>query len=516
MLSISRETGGNPGMKTDAEVKKLFEEFAKFGKIEQASRRANMSRNTGARYIRTGKLPSEMKQPRDWLTRGDLFKEDWTRAEEMLSNAPELEAKALFEFLMEQNPGQYVEGQLRTFQRRVRDWRATNGPDKEVFFPQEHRPGEAMQLDFTNANKLGVTLQGEPFPHLLGHLVLPYSNWEHASACKSESMLAIRQELQRGLKKLQHVPEYLQTDQTTAATHRPEMGQTKKEATSAKRPFNAEYEELVKHFGIKPRTIGVGKCEQNGDVESLHRAMKSRLNQHLLLRGSRDFESREAYESWIEEILDRANANRQEKIHEELKQMRPLRVRLLPEYREETVPVLTWSTINVMRNIYSLPSRLIGEKVKVRVYEARVEVYYKGVHQLTAERLMGRGNAKIEYRHIISSLVRKPGAFARYRYREQMFPSLVYRRAYDSLSERMTTYKADLEYLRVLKLAAETMESEVEVALELLLEEKLRFDSNEVKELVRMEKPQVPEMKPLTIRLEEYDGLLLDWLEEVA
>jgi hypothetical protein len=138
--------------------------------------------------------------------------------------------------------------------------------------------------------------------------------------------------------------------------------------------------------------------------------------------------------------------------------MRPLLVSRLPEYREESAVVTSWSTVRVRRNTYSVPSRLIGETVRAHVYEQRLEVYHGGVLQLEVERLRGEGGHRINYRHVIWSLVQKPGAFARYRYREDLFPSLTFRRAYDALTERLDAWKADLEYLRILHLAASTME----------------------------------------------------------
>lgn len=138
--------------------------------------KAGMHRNTASKYRRLGKLPSQLRQRRDWRTREDPFAEDWEEIGARLSEAPELEGKALCEDLLARRPERYQEGQLRTFQRRVKQWRAQEVPPKTVYFAQAHRPGEAMQTDFTNGNELGVTIAGEPFAHLLGHSVLPYSN----------------------------------------------------------------------------------------------------------------------------------------------------------------------------------------------------------------------------------------------------------------------------------------------------------------------------------------------------
>lgn len=496
-------------MMTNAQVRTLMREYSLHGRVEKAAMKAEMTRNTAMKYLAAGKLPSDLKTKRDWRTRPDPFLEDWPAVEEWLRLVPELEAVALFEYLMEERPGKYEEGQLRTFQRRCREWQAKYGPDREVFFAQEHRPGEAMQLDFTDATELGVTIAGEPFPHRLSHLVLPYSNWEHASTCRSESMLAVRRGLRLGLMKLQHVTEYLQMDNSTAATHRPGAGEEDVPGQASEgRRFNVEFEAVVKHYGMKPRTIAIGKSEQNGDVEAANGVLKRRLDQLLRLRGSRDFGTVEEYEAWLTSVVDKANGRRQKRFAEEAKHLRPLRADVLPEYREEEAPVLTWSTMNVMRNIYSVPARLIGKRVQVRIYEDRLEVYYCGTHQLTAPRLTGRSGAAINYRHVVGALLRKPGAFARYKYREQMFPTPAFRKTYDAFSERMVGWRADLEYIRVLKLAADTMEAEVAVALELLLDGGCPFDYEAVKTLAGPRISPAPSLPPLVVQLSEYDGLL--------
>ena len=487
-------------MVTDTQVRKLMKEIVKNGRIGESSLRAGMSRKTGSKYLKLGKYPSETKEPRTWQTRPDPFEADWPELAKRLLDAPELEAKALFEDLLEGHPERYHPGQVRTFQRRVRQWRATEGPDKEVFFPQEHRPGEALQTDFTWATELGVTIGGEDFPHMLCHPVLPYSNWEWATVCRSESLAALKRGVQAAIYKLGLIPKNHQTDNSTAATH---------SLTTGKREFNDDYLKFVKHFGMHARTIAVGRKEQNGDVESLNGALKRRIKQHLLLRGSSDFESVEAYEAWLHQVLEKANGLRTKRFEEEKTAMKPLKVSRLPEFIEEDHRVSSWSTINVKRNIYSVPSRLIGETVKVRLYEDRLKIYYGGRVQLSIERLLGRRNHRINYRHVIWSLVRKPGAFQRYRYQEDLFPSLVFRKAYDALCQGTEEYKADREYLRILHLAASTMESEVEAALEILLEEGHLKSMVQVKSL--LDPPlghQEIKMSAYRVDLEDYDHLL--------
>ncbi|MCP3998050.1 MAG: hypothetical protein GY722_23765 [bacterium] len=206
----------------------------------------------------------------------------------------------------------------------------------------------------------------------------------------------------------------------------------------------------------------------------------------------------------------KANTLRSKRLAEELALMRPLSVKRLPEYVEEDIQVSSWSTIRVKCNSYSVPSRLIGEKVKVRVYDDRLEVYYCGLHQLTMERLLGKKGHRINYRHIIRSLVRKPGAFARYKYRDDLFPSLVFRKAYDALQNFFSERKADMEYLRILHLAAGTTEAEVEAALELLFEAGTAPEADEVKALAAPREPELPELAVPQVNLNDYDALLTE------
>lgn len=487
---------------TDSQVRKLMEELTKHGELGLAAAKAGMDPKTGAKYRDLGMFPSQLKEPRDWRTREDPFEADWPALAEKLKDAPELEAKTLFEALLAEHPGRYEPGQLRTLQRRVGEWRAKHGPDKEVFFAQEHRPGEAMQTDFTWATGLGITICGEEFPHMLCHPVLPYSNWEWATVCLSESIPAIKRGVQAAVFRLGKRPKVHQTDNSTAATHRPSADE------NGKRPFNEEYLALMRHLGMTPRTIEVGESEQNGDVEALNGAFKRRLNQHLLVRGSRDFESVEAYEAWVQSVATKANQLRATKLAEELAVMQPLSVERLADCTEEDALVTAWSTIRVKHNTYSVPSRLIGQTVRVSVYDERLEVFFRNSHQLTVGRLLGRNNHCINYRHIIWSLVQKPGAFAQYRYREDLFPSLVFRRTYDCLQEKYAGRKADVEYLRILHLAASMMESDVAAALERLLAAGGLTSADQVKALVAPEQPTVPVVSIPEVDLSVYDGLL--------
>jgi len=492
-----------------------MDEYRKTGKIEQSALKAGMGRKAGGKYIREMKYPSELAKARSWRTRADPFDEVWPGMKKRLVDAPGLEAKTLFEDLLEREPDRFSAGQLRTLQRRVKEWRAKEGPDKEVFFAQQHVAGEAAQTDFTWATELGITIGGEPFVHMLCHFVLPFSNWEWATVCHSESLLSLRHGIQDAVFRLGRVPTFHQTDHSTAATHNPskaEKGEKPKDEVG----FNEEYLALMRHLGMQPRTTCVGAKEQNGDVEASNGTLKRRMEQHLLLRGSRDFGDLKEYEAWLAKALEKGNVRRSKRLKEELEAMRPLRVDRLVEYKELDIRVTSWSTIRVKRNAYSVPSRLIKERVRVRVFESRIEVYYGGVLQMTCDRVLGERSSRINYRHVIWSLVRKPGAFERYRYREDLYPSLTFRKAYDLLSQALPMRKASVEYLRTLHLAAKTMESKVEAALDTLLAKGELPLAERVKELVVPLKREVPEMEVLEVDLDEYDGLLLGEANQLA
>lgn len=486
-----------------------MEEMTKHGQVGLAAMRAGMDRKTARKYVTAGKLPSEMSSPRTWRTRSDPFAEVWDVIAAKLEQEPGLEAKTVFEVLCDEHPGRYEPGQLRTLQRRVRQWRAQRGPAREVMFNQVHRPGEACQVDFTEVVSLRVTVAGELFAHLMCVFTLPFSNWQWATVCLSESLAALRRGIQAALFQLGGVPQFSQTDNSTAATHRIPRGEEAR-VEGHRRPFNAEYLALMRHFGMTPRTTEIGAKEQNGDVEASHRALKARLEQALLVRGHREFESREAWQTFVHDVLRKANAGRGARVQEELATLRPLTAARLPEFVELAARVNAGSTIRVQHCAYSVPSRLISEVVQVRVYEERIEVRFGGEVQLACERVRGDKRHRIDYRHVIWSLVRKPGAFARYVYREEMFPSLTFRRAYDAIVGERPGVRADLEYLRILHLAASTLESDVEAALELLLAEQHAVTVDAVKAITAgAAKPTVPDLEPEPVDLASYDELLM-------
>ena len=491
---------------TDAQVRIMMRERSKGRTQEQAAAKANISsRKTVRKYERHGKLPSELRKLREYRTRSDPFGEDWAETEELLKSAPELEGKTLFERLCEQHPGKYQEGQLRTFQRRVSAWRALNG-SKLLTLEQVHQPGEVLQTDGTWMKELGVTIEGQEFPHILIHSVLPYSNWEWGRVVQSESLLAIRMGLQSAVVRLGYIPRVHQTDNTTAATHK--LGLTSREKSLDERGFNDEYLQLMAHYGIEPRTIHVGNPNENGDIESANGAFKRAVKQHLLLRGSCDFESLDTYEEFLWQIMEKRNALRSKRLADELAVMRPLNVEPWPQMREIQPRVNGAGLVRVGSNGYSVPSGLKGKRVKVRVYEWQIEVWYANQCVETLPRLTGNNKAHINYRHVIDTLLRKPGGFRNYRYRDELFPREVFRRAWENLDQRLPPRKADLVYLRILKLAARGLETDVAAALEDMLSSRNAWDDQTVATCVQPQFAAHPCLSQQTVDLSEYDRLL--------
>jgi len=491
---------------TDAQVRIIMRERNNGHTQEQAAAKANLSScKTVRKYERMGKLPSELRRARTYRTRTDPFEADWGELERMLKDAPELEAKTLFEWLCEREPEKYQEGQLRTLQRRVNTWRVMNN-DEVLTLDQVHPAGEVLQTDGTWMNDLGITLQGEAFEHLVIHSVLPYSNWEWGRVVQSESLLAIRLGLQSALSKLGHVPQIHQTDNTSAATHN--LGPSHRDQSPEERGFNAEYLQVMAHFGMEPRTIHVNSPNENGDIESSNGSFKRAVVQHLLLRGSRDFKSLEAYEAFLGVVMEKRNAGRQAKLAEELAVMKPLTVAPWPPVRELNVRVGSNGILRVGSNGYTVPSGLKGKRVLVKVFEWQIEVWYANQRVETLPRQTGTQHYRINYRHVIDSLLRKPGGFRNYRYREDLFPQAVFRQAWETLQERCSARKADLTYLRILKLAAGGLETDVAAALEILLTSGKGWDDQSVADLVRPTNVAIPELIATPVNLATYDQFL--------
>jgi len=485
-------------MVTDQQVKRLLRFVQSESNFALAASKAGMDDKTARKYRRAGRLPSEMKVDHTWRTREDPFSEVWEELRERLEVSPGLEAKTLFEYLQRKAPGQFQDGQLRTLQRRIKTWKALQGPPKEVFFPQEHHPGVLAQSDFTDLGKLGITLGGTPFPHLLYHFVLTYSNWETGTICFGENFESLSEGLQNALWELGGVPRVHQTDRLSTAVNN----------LSRKKEFTDRYGALLKHYGLEGRKTQAAHPHENGDIEQSHHRLQRAIEQELLLRGSRDFASRGEYEVFVKDLFRRRNAGRRERLQKELQVLRELPSGRLDAGKRVKVRVGPSSTVHVQHNTYSVHSRLIGEHLEIRLYAEHLEVWYAQRCIEKIPRLRGEGKVCINYRHIIDWLVRKPGAFENYRYREELFPSSTFRMAYDALKANGEK-KGRKAYVQLLELAAKESESRVEDALRWLLAQGESFSFEPVEALVLSAQRL---LAPTEISIDEVD---LAWYDEL-
>jgi hypothetical protein len=475
---------------TNNQVRLLMKLLTKGKTLKIASAKSGMSEKTARKYRDLGKLPSECKKPHTWVTRKDPFKEVSPEIEKFLEDNNKIEAKTIFEFLQRKYPGKYKEGQLRTLQRKIKKWKIKKGPKKEVFFTQEHKPGILGQSDFTNMNKIGITIQHQSFNHLLYHFVLTFSNWEFAKICFSENYETLSDGLQSALFNLGRAPKQHQTDRLSSAINN----------HSNEKDFTDRYSALLRYYNIEGRKTQAYSPHENGDVEQAHHRFKKALEQALILRGSKNFDSIEDYQNFLKKLLEQRNFSRIEKIKEEMKYMRDLPVESLKDFKRITVKVGKSSTIRVLKNVYSVPSRLIGEKIEIHVYSENLEIFYGQKKLLVIPRIFGKNKNRIDYRHIIHSLVRKPGAFENYRYKLDLFPNSFFRMAYDVLKTK--------EYLHLLLLASEEGESKVTEALKFLLQEEKPITLISIKNLIKEEIKIIPKDNVKIIDLREYDNLL--------
>ena len=488
-------------MVTDQQVRRLFTMQNKYEHQYQAADAAGISSKTAHKYLKGGKLPSQCKVEHTWPTRRDPFVDDWAFISQVMEDTQAtLEAKTIFEYLQRAYPGKYHNGQLRTLQRRIKAWKALYGPSKEVFFSQHYDPGQWACSDFTSMNKLNITIAQQPFEHIFYHFVLCYSNWQAGRICFSESFESLSLGIQDALWKLGGVPFLHRTDNLTSAVHKvghPDI-------------FTDKYRGLAKHYHFESSKINPASPHENGDVEKSNDLFKKAVDQSLIIRGSRDFDTIEQYKQFLQKITDRMNQNCHKRFAEELEVLKELPNRRYDDYEIRTCKVGRGGTFRLLHNTYSAHSRLVGETVKVRVYADKLEIWYAQRHIETLPRLRGENGHYINYRHHIDILVRKPGAFENYCYKDDLFPTSLFRIAYDILRDSCSIRQASKEYLKILELAAKENESLVNEALRLLinLEETMSFEK--VKEFIdsKQKPPEPTDVYIEQVNINDYDMLL--------
>ena len=435
-------------MITNGRVKELQRLLSSGRTLGDSARMAEMSEKTARKYRDGDGLPSQRMGERNYRTRVDPFEGVWDKIQERLEQEPRLKARTLFEWLQQTHEGQFPDSTRRTFERRVNRWRSLHGPGKAIFFDQEHHPGRLAASDFTVCNELGVRIAGRRFDHTFFHCVLTYSNAESVSLCFSESFEALSAGIQKAFWEFGGVPQRHRSDSLAAAVRN----------HTSQRELTERYAALMSYYNCEAERTNPRCANENGDVESSNGHLKDRIDQALMLRGSRNFETREEYVSFVEDLIKRANANRRKKFLDDSAHLRPL-----PDTMLDTDDIIKGicvsrsSTINVRTNTYSVPSRLIGKLVDLRIGAEQITVTHQGHLIQTMPRIVGKNQAAINYRHIIDSLVRKPGAFASYQYCEEMFPTSSFRMAWDVLRATHSETVADKMYVQILEIAAKAV-----------------------------------------------------------
>lgn len=468
--------------------------MTKYQNQKIAAAKAGMCERSARKYLKSDKLPSELQKQRKERPKTSQINGVWREVAEMLTHTPKLQAPTILAYLQQKYPKKITPSHLRSLQRRMTQWRCENGPDKEVIFPQDIQPGWQSQSDYTDMKRLKVTIQGKEFPHLLYHFILAYSRWEDACVCFTESFDSLSEGYEQAVWKLGKVAPEHRTDNQSAVS-------TVRQNTSH---FTDRWLTFMKHYDVNPSCNNPGKGHENGSVEKSHDLIKNAIDQQLMLRGSRDFESQEAYEAFVHDIIDGRNQARQQRVREEMALLKelPPRKYLAPDIT--MVRVSSASTITIKGCVYSVPSRLINYQLKACIYPSVIALYYGRQKVQQMKRASSKEESVIDYRHIIHSLVKKPGAFEHYQYKECLFPRVIFRRVYDHC-KKTHPKRGHKIYLQILQLAA--LHGERAVAAE--LSKDINLDVETLKDRIGVKSPRkIPAVKIQVPSLSAYNVLL--------
>jgi len=481
---------------TNQQVKLLMRKLKKHNQ-EVSAAKSGMDVKTARKYIKSKQLPSEVKPAHTWKTKADPFVDDWDELAEMLSHAPGIEAKTLMNYLLGKSPEKYKASQLRTMQRRVKDWRAEYGKNQDVIFRQESQPGKQSQSDYTCMNSLGITINNHPFKHLLFHYILRHSRWESINLCFSESFESLAAGMEKALWELGGVANEHRTDNLSAAT----------KTMGSKREFTEKWQQFVEHYNMIPTTNNPGVSHENGAIEKSHDLLKKAIEQALLLRGYRDFSSQKEYINFLEHVVETRNYGCRTAVADEVDYLKDL-----PDCKWNSPTIIrtrvsSASIVQLLSYPYTVPSRLIHYTLTAYIYHDDIQLFYNNKEIQRMPRVYDDSLSGINYRHLIDSLLRKPGAFANYRYQPAMFPRLCFKRAYDLLLKKVPA-TADKQYLKLLQLAKVQSEQEVSDAIELLLEARQLPTKESVKSLIDVYNKERQAVRVDEPNLADYDQLL--------
>ena len=470
-----------------------------------AAAMAGFSTATAYRIEADPILPSQKKKPRG-RRRPDPLAGMWeNEIVPMLEAAPGVRAVAIFEEMCRRHP-EVAMGVRRTLERRVARWRALNGPSRDVIFRQEHPPGRMGLSDFTDMGELGVMIAGQTFDHRLYHFRLAFSGFEHAHVVLGgESFVALAEGLQNALWALGGVPEQHRSDSLSAAFCNLDR--------EAQEDLTRRYAELCAHYGMTPSRSNPGVAHENGAIESAHGHLKKALADELLLRGSRDFDGLAAYRRFIDELVGRRNARNRKRIEIERAKLKQLPERRTTDYEEARVLVTSSGGFILRRVFYSVPSRLIGHRLNVHLYDDRLECFLGSTRLLTLRRgrppqTSGKHGHVVDYHHVIHALRKKPMALLNLVYRDQLFPRRAYARAFEALLTKQSEKQACRTMVGLLALAHDrACEAELAHAIEADLDAGDLPDLDRLRDRFKPDRTAIPDVVVKLTPLSAYDEL---------
>ena len=494
-----------PGRHVTDHQMRLFMQHRQTDTVAVAAAKASMSKATAHRIAKRARLPSTSKAPRGRRRPDPLGEVFDAVVVPMLQAAPGLRPIAVFEEVVRRHP-ELGTGIRRTLERRIRAWRAVNGPEQDVVFRQTHEPGRSGLSDFTDMGDLGVTVAGVALEHRLYHFRLAYSGFEHAHVILGgESFVALAEGLQNALWTLGGAPLQHRTDSLSAAFRNLDG--------DAEADLTTRYEALCAHYGMEPTRNNPGVAHENGAVESAHGHLKRGLADALLLRASADFPDLATYRAFVDGIVGLRNARNAKRIEAERPHLRRLPDRRTCDYEDVTVRVTSSGGFRLRKVFYSVPSRLIGHRLRVRLYDDRLDVFVGGTHVTTLTRGRprpdGRDDSVVSYHHVIHALRRKPMALLGLVYRDQLFPREAYRQAFDALLAARSERDACRTTVALLALAHERgCEAEVASRLAEILAAGLLPDLDELRARFGPDPSSVPRVTVALASLASYECLL--------
>jgi hypothetical protein len=426
---------------------------------------AGISERTARRIDAHEHSSQQAQLPRDYKTRKDPLETVWeSELEPMLRQQPGLLPITLYEYLQDSYPGQYDKVQ-RTLQRRIKQWHALHGKDQEVMFRQEQQPGQQAFVDFTVLKGVTIFIAGTKLDFRFFHFRLAYSKWSYLKVIQGgESFTALAEGTSEALKRMGAVPAELRTDSLSAAF--------RNLTTDQLADITERYDAFCRHYDMIPTRNNRGKGHENGAVESAHGHLKRRIAQQLQMDFPQvtnqcySFQSIDDFQKFVDGIVARHNRRNESLLREELALMLALPTAIGVDYTEEHARVSSSSTINIRRVIYSVPSRLIGERLCLRLYDDRLECYLGSAWAVTLARLHPKGSQRcrqINYRHVIGSLARKPMAFYHAELRDDILPNDKWRQLWRQGCQLLAPRQICYLIIGALELAA-THDNEEEVA----------------------------------------------------